>query len=87
MNKIKTWMGDTQSHGFIVDVFHDPAAGQYIAEITPHSPVQRHVTSKPQPSKFEKPEKLMDKDIDKLLERTKNYISSHFGEIKIFTDK
>ena len=38
MDKIATWQGKTQTHGFSIDVFRDPVHGEFIAQIEPYSP-------------------------------------------------
>lgn len=89
MDKFTGWQGMTQTHGFSVDVFHDSAAGMFIAQLNIYSPplMQRIVPGVPtEVIQFDEPETLKHGSLDELRERTKQRIAARCGEILQFSE-
>ena len=89
MNKIATWNGMTQSHGFFIDVFRDTATGGFVAQIHTSSPalVPQHVPGTPiQMMDFDEQDEMRHEELDQLGELTKQRIISRCGKILQFID-
>lgn len=74
MEKSAHWNGRTKSHGFEIDVVHDPKTGEYVARIQTSSPalVPQIVPRAPTPvMQFDEPLEVRHPDLGGLREITK----------------
>lgn len=89
MDKIATWDGSTNSHGFNLDVLRDKT-GEFVAQIQTSSPAFAQVlapgASTPM-MEFDEPEELRDRDRGALRERTRRRLAERCGKINQFIEK
>lgn len=90
MDKVTSWNGMTQSHGFQVEVYRDTKAKDFVAEIHTSSPAltPQHIPGSPTlMMKFDDPEEVRHEELDKLREITKQTITNRRGKILQFFEK
>ena len=89
MDRVETWTGQTHTHGFHVEVFHDTEAGEFKTKGFAYSPPvpQQYVGGKFQTHDDEEPIVLTDKDVETLRERFREHLRSNYGDIEIFEKK
>jgi len=89
MTKVETWTGQTQTHGFSGDVFHDSVARKFKIEVVVITPADfpEYRGDKPQTPSTVETVTITASDIDTLRERVKEHIRSRYGEIKVFHKK
>ena len=89
MDKVATWKGGTQSHGFYVDVFHESKAGRYLAKLRTYHPSfpQRYIPGTEVPRlELDEEETLEHAEIDTLRDLVRQRIADRCGPITDFSE-
>ena len=84
MDKVLTWNGMTQSHGFQIKVYRDTKSKDFVALIQTSSPplVPPKIPGRSTAvMKFDDPEEIRHEDLTQLQELTKKAITDRCGEI------